>query len=318
MTTTINTPVWTWDGIPVRVSRSGWGLSFGDPSESACHCLQMQGARQARSALAVDAPKVTPLRHGRAEAGFLWQSPHAKWAMLSGLCPQGGGKDRNLQLESLLDDLMEIVGYAGFQPRDIVRTWYYLENILDWYGEFNRIRTARYRDLGLLDRPPASTGIGAPPGCGKKVGMAALIVQPLDDQVVCRTVESSLQCPAPKYGSSFSRAMEITAPDGRFISISGTASIGADGKTTNVGDAAAQVVETFDCVESLLTASNMGWGDVVRGIAYMPSLRDEPMYLREAARRGLSIERAPLVEGVVCRDDLLFELEVEAWRPKSG
>ena len=317
MNATTEHAVWTWDGIPVRVSRTGWGLTFGDPSESACHCLHMQGARQARSALSVDAPKVTPLRQGKRDAGFVWESPHARWAMLSGLCPQIADQDRNLQMESMLDDLFEIVGYAGFQPSDIVRTWYYLEDILAWYGEFNRIRTARYRDVGLLDRPPASTGIGAPPGCGKRVGMAALVVKPKDDQVICRPVESAVQCSATKYGSSFSRAMEIVCPDGRFVSISGTASIGADGRTTNVGDAPAQVVETFDCVETLLRAGGMGWGDIVRGIAYMPDLRGEPLYQKEATRRGLSLERAPLVEGVVCRDDLLFELEVEAWVPQA-
>ena len=29
----------------------------------------------------------------------------------------------------------------GFVYRDVVRTWIYLSRILDWYGEFNRLRT---------------------------------------------------------------------------------------------------------------------------------------------------------------------------------
>jgi hypothetical protein len=51
--------------------------------------------------------------------------------------------------------------------RDVVRTWFYLNDILSWYPEFNQARNAVYRELGLIPghdggsrRLPASTGIG--------------------------------------------------------------------------------------------------------------------------------------------------------------
>ncbi|MHC5009710.1 MAG: hypothetical protein ACYTG6_02035, partial [Planctomycetota bacterium] len=34
-----------------------------------------------------------------------------------------------------------LLAQEGFRPQDIVRTWIYIPRLLDWYGEFNRVRT---------------------------------------------------------------------------------------------------------------------------------------------------------------------------------
>ena len=60
----------------------------------------------------------------------------------------------------------QLLETQGASYRDVVRTWFYLADILAWYPEFNRSRTTIYGQFGILPgqdngrlRLPASTGI---------------------------------------------------------------------------------------------------------------------------------------------------------------
>jgi len=61
-----------------------------------------------------------------------------------------------------------ILRAQGASYRDVVRTWFYLSDILDWYADFNHVRNIKYREFGIMPVPgaerillPASTGVGA-------------------------------------------------------------------------------------------------------------------------------------------------------------
>jgi len=60
------------------------------------------------------------------------------------------------------------------------------------------------------------------------------------------------QCPASSYGSAFSRAVEIGSTGFRRLLVSGTASIGRDGKTEHIGDARAQIERSMQVVKPFL------------------------------------------------------------------
>ena len=51
----------------------------------------------------------------------------------------------------------------GLTYRNVVRTWIYVARLLEWYDDFNRVRTAHYRLAGFGVEGgaafPASTGI---------------------------------------------------------------------------------------------------------------------------------------------------------------
>ena len=71
-----------------------------------------------------------------------------------------------LQAKRLIQRATEILESQGASYGDVARTWFYLSDILGWYPEFNRARTAIYRRFGILPGPgngrlklPASTGI---------------------------------------------------------------------------------------------------------------------------------------------------------------
>ena len=65
-----------------------------------------------------------------------------------------------------IDAAEHVLVREGFSYRDVARTWFYLRDILSWYGSFNAVRSSAYRRMGLIGPGgdgaiPASTGIGA-------------------------------------------------------------------------------------------------------------------------------------------------------------
>src|ERR1019366_1387059 len=130
------------------------------------------------------------------------------------------------QVQQMFGNLEWALDQAGFELADVVRTWFYNDDILAWYGDFNRVRSAHYAGVkwrtGSL---PASTGIGARNIDGAALVVAAWAMRPLDGAARAREVGSPLQCPAPAYGSAFCRAMELDSGGCRRLFVSGTASI---------------------------------------------------------------------------------------------
>ena len=73
-----------------------------------------------------------------------------------------------------------------------------------------------------------------------------------------------------------------------------------------------QIDRTFDVVAAILESRDMDWTDVTRAIAYVKRGKDADAYHAGLQRRGLSPLPAVVTENDICRDELLFELEVDA------
>jgi hypothetical protein len=147
---------------------------------------------------------------------------------------------------------------------------------------------------------------------GAAILCSALAVRPKGDNIRLQEVESPVQCPAPDYRSSFSRAVEIAAPGSRSLHVSGTASIGRDGLTAHIGDVDRQIELTLEAVRRLLLCRRMDWPDVNRAVAYFADLRDLPRLTRCLESQGISDLPLAIARADICRDDLLFEMEIEA------
>lgn len=264
-------------------------------------------------AFALSGRPVTRVRLGNRVVASVYEDGGARHCLLGGLGPNTTSLLPPAQVQQMFGNLECALDLAGFELRDVVRTWFYNEDILAWYGEFNRVRTALYSDVkwrtGSL---PASTGIGGRNPAGSALVVAAWAMRPLDGQASAREIGSPLQCPAPAYGSAFSRAMEINSGGWRRLTVSGTASIYPGGKTAWVDNAKKQVDLTMEVVGAILQSRGMSFRDVTRATAYY---RD-PSYLSffENWSAGRDLQSMPVVQthSVVCRDDLLFELELDA------
>jgi hypothetical protein len=68
----------------------------------------------------------------------------------------------------------------------------------------------------------------------------------------------------------------------------------------------------MDAVGAILKSRRMGWGEVARARAYFKRGEDQPAFDRFCANHGLVDLPVIKVENDLCREDLLFEIEVDA------
>jgi len=250
--------------------------------------------------------------------GSCWSDADADYCLLAGILPEDVTAPRPVQARQVFEGMEGALAQAGMSFREVVRTWLFLDGLLDWYGDFNAVRTAFFQERGVFDHlVPASTGIGAANPGGAALLAGAVAIRPKHAGVTIAAVESPLQCPALNYRSSFSRAVEIGFPDRRHLMISGTASIAPDGSSMHQGDVPAQIDLTMRVAQAILESRGMTWDSAVRAIAYFEHMRDQPLLEEYCRARG--IRNLPVINAhaTVCRADLLFEIEIDAAQPHT-
>jgi enamine deaminase RidA (YjgF/YER057c/UK114 family) len=262
---------------------------------------------------AVSGADVKPLTLDGMLVGTVVEGPYAVECLLGGVHGTDTTVAPDQQARATFERIEHALALADMDFSHVARTWLFLDDILAWYDDFNRVRTGFFRERGVFDRlVPASTGIGGsnPQGAAMVAGVYA--VKAKHPSVTVQTLPSPLQCPALEYGSSFSRAVEIAMPDMRRVFVSGTASIAPDGQTVHLGDVLAQTARTCEVVEAILQSRGMGWEHVTRATAYVRFAKDVGVLEQHRLTAGLPPLPVVVAHNVVCRDDLLFELELDA------
>lgn len=267
---------------------------------------------------AVSGARVRPLAMDGGVVGSVFEDRHATYCRLGGLHARHTSYERRAQAHDVFGRMEQALWAAQMQFGHTLRTWFYLDDILSWYGDFNHVRDGFFRTRGVFDRlVPASTGIGAANPSGSALTAGLLAARSKNGHVTARALPSPLQRPALEYGSSFSRAVELDLPDHRRVYVSGTASIAPEGHTIHLGDVPAQIAKTIEVVAAILESRDMQWSDVTRGIAYVREPAGIPIYARYCAAAGLPPMPILTMSSTICRDDLLFELEVDAVRARK-
>ena len=217
------------------------------------------------------------------------------------------------QTRSIFRQIVRGLAAVNMEFTNLIRTWFFLDGILDWYDEFNEARTPFLKEHGALDHMvPASTGVGMPNKFGAAGVAGALAVRPKGDSVRIAEVASPMQCSALDYRSSFSRAVEVQRTGHRELYISGTASIAPGGATVHLDDVYKQIGLSLDVVAALLASRGMGWGNCTRAIAYLKDKNNGPVFAEYLKEHGLECLPVMYMHADICRDDLLFEIELEA------
>jgi enamine deaminase RidA (YjgF/YER057c/UK114 family) len=244
----------------------------------------------------------------------IWDDAVATHCAVNSVLPARTSAAQPDQTREVFDKLRTSLVAAGMTMKDLARTWFYLDDILSWYGDFNRVRNDVFARNEL--RPPglpASTGVGGRNPAGAALVAAAWAIRAHDPAAgVAQSVLSPEQCPPPAYGSAFSRAVEIRSAGFRQLLVSGTASIAHSGNTEHAGDARAQVERTMKIVEAILESRRMTFADATLATAFFKSPGDAPLLADWLARHGPP--NLPVVCACcdICRDNLLFEIELNA------
>jgi enamine deaminase RidA (YjgF/YER057c/UK114 family) len=257
-----------------------------------------------------------------------WRQGDATFLVLQNLqglaVNDNGANARPLQVQRLVRRAATILESQGASYRDVVRTWFYLTDILAWYPEFNLARSAIYRELELMPingggprRLPASTAIRGEVSTGAAGVLdlwAAMGVQ--ESRPLIRQLSSPAQPEALTYGSAFSRGTLIHHPDISLIQVSGTAAIDEQGVSLYPGDVRAQIDCTFDKIAALIGQVGASLEDIAAACIFVKRPEDALVYQERALARGLENLPAVVMVADVCRPELLFEIDAEvAFKP---
>ena len=208
--------------------------------------------------------------------------------------------------------MQTLLNTIGLDFSSAARTWLFTHDILSWYNKLNLARDNFFTEYNIFDKlVPASTGVGTANPFGAALTTEVLAIKPKNDSVYIEPVESTMQCSALDYKSSFSRAVQVKTPGHHRLYVSGTASINQNGETLYVGDIEKQIEQSRQAAEVLLKSIDMDWCHVVRSILYFKHCRDFPVFDRYCLQNNFSIPHVK-VEADICRDNLLFELEIDA------
>lgn len=265
---------------------------------------------------------VTTVHHGGRVVGRSWTCDGFRALHLSGVrgtLPGGGlPSDVTHQAQQMFANAGAMLEAEGYNFLQVARTWIYLARLLDWYGEFNRVRTGYYTSQGMTGTPldtvfPASTGIQGRTADEECV-MDVFALAPADggDVRVEPILGSWRQPPAFSYGSSFSRGMTIEIEDRKTVLISGTASINTAGETTRVGDAEGQCLETLQDIAAILEEQGGGLDSIASATVFCKTREVYDAF--HNVTRLLQVpfaSRVPVIADV-CRSDLLIEIEAVA------
>jgi enamine deaminase RidA (YjgF/YER057c/UK114 family) len=229
--------------------------------------------------------------------------------------------NRNSQTDAMFRQTERILRNEGASYQDVVRTWIYISDILEWYDNFNKVRNLFYSEIGFLNNGtaqnhaeqiflPASTGIEGKNPSKTPATMDIFAVHHFSANTTkVRPLYGSKQRSPYRYGSAFSRAVVIEEVDSTMILVSGTASIDEEGRSVFIGDTAAQIQETLNVISELIAPEGATLQDLCEATVFLKRQEDFIVYQNILKKMGLSNIPSVNVVADVCRDELLFEID---------
>lgn len=259
--------------------------------------------------------------------GRAWRRHGTTFLMLQNLHGAVPSQDASpdMQAGHMFERAERILKREQGDYRDMVRTWLYLSDILEWYNDFNKVRNQAYARFGIMPSTtdhepvrnlslPASTGIEGNNPAGAACLMDALALIGSNKPEIVQ-MSNMRQKDAFRYRSAFSRGACIKHPDFKEIQISGTAAIDEQGISLHPGDFRNQVLRTFENVEALLAQQGATLQNICTGTAFLKRPQDAQEYQAITSELGLGNLPCVCVIADICRDDLLFEIDGVATVP---
>jgi enamine deaminase RidA (YjgF/YER057c/UK114 family) len=261
--------------------------------------------------IAVSGINIIRLSHENQIAGSFFQTREADFCYIGGLYsdPRLSAAEQTLGVLNSAESILEQV---HLKYENTIRTWFYLDKILDWYKDFNLNRTSFYQKRNIFNTlVPASTGINGKNPYGSKIGFELTAIKPKSGSFSISKVRSPLQGSAEAYGSSFSRAVKYSDGEYTNMTVSGTASIDPEGNSVHFNNIEKQIELSFEVVKAILKSQNFDFSDMVRSYAYCCD-KGFIKAFNEYIETNLPFS-FPFIcaENKICRENLLFEIELD-------
>ena len=266
---------------------------------------------------------VWTIMNGECPCGRGWRMNNSTYLVLQNIsgkhCGSNYNGTRHLQVRHMLNRAEQILRENGASYRDVVRTWFYISDILDWYASFNKVRNEKYGEFGIMPGPgdknlllPASTAIqgDTPSGAAATMDLIA-IVGKTDSRPTVKQLTNTTQLNAFHYGSAFSRGALVQESDVSLIEVSGTAAIDHRGKSQFIDDIRGQINCTFDKIKKLICTQGAELTDIAAATVFVKRPEHATIFWQMASEHGIEEFPAVCVVAEVCRDELLFEIDAE-------
>jgi enamine deaminase RidA (YjgF/YER057c/UK114 family) len=275
--------------------------------------LAGEGSIQGTHIWAVANTAVDRLRLGSHTIGSVFEDDHCRYCRFGGIKTYISETEPEQWAGDLFSQMNLAVTHANMEFTNTVRTWFFINEIIPQYKRFNTFRNHFFRDKNIFNAViPASTAVGTGDSLDSRTVAGLLAVQKKSDRVRIFEVPSPSQCSATSYGSTFSRAVEVQTPAYRRLYLSGTASVGQDGRTIGVDSATTQLDQTLDAVYSILQSRGMNWSNVSRAVAYAYNTDTADKFQDRLLEDDLSCVPFIISHNTICRSNLLFEVELDA------
>jgi enamine deaminase RidA (YjgF/YER057c/UK114 family) len=251
--------------------------------------------------------------------GTILQTPKSRYLHLYGLrVPSPGNLTPIWEFRSVYQSLNKYLKENDFSPADILRTWIYLKNIHQTYGDFNTARREFFQDNKIeftedSKELPASTCIGGTSSDQSELTMNLICVDKKLASGKIRRLFNQYQNEAE--GSqyllkpAFSRALFIEDENLMELQVSGTASINESGDTVYLNDPYRQIKKTLINVAALLEQASMNFSDFVESSCFFKRREYYQDFLAVLKELNIGDFTNTFVIGDICRDNLLFELD---------
>ena len=283
-----------------------WPVTWLHGDSCSCGCLT------GTQIMAVSGVEVSRVKLDGKTVGSIYEDDDGEYCYLGNIHTDDLSGSNADHAQRAYEKMFTALQMVNMDFSNVIRMWNYLDDLLNWYDDFNVMRTAFFHKHDVFNNIiPAATGIGAGNPSGAAYVGDLLAVRPKGETNMF-AVASPLQCPAVDYKSSFSRAMELDMSDHRYLSVSGTASIEPGGRTVHIGDVPAQIERAMKVVDAILKSREMDWDDTVKAIAYFADIKDAPLFTKFLQENHYPQLPVAISHADVCRDDLLFEIELEA------
>jgi len=262
---------------------------------------------------------------GQIPCGRCWRRSGTTYIMLQNIhgvtAISAGRKDYRDQARLMFEKANTLLVNQGASYLNVVRTWIYLKDILQWYAGFNQVRNEMYQQFKLIpsngnQQPPetiylpASTGIMGDNALDAASVMDVLAIIPGSTNNIIIKHETGVRQKSPyRYGSAFSRAVRITEQDITHVMLSGTAAIDETGHSLFPGDARGQIQKTLEVVGKLVEKEGASLKDICEATVFLKRPEDIDEYYHIMADWDLTDLPSVVVIADVCRAELLFELD---------
>jgi enamine deaminase RidA (YjgF/YER057c/UK114 family) len=270
------------------------------------------------------APRETAqiIMHDGKPCGKKWHEgdiQHIILQSLNGTEPAESSPTRAMQVRNMFYKADSILKELGGNYRNIVRTWFYLSDILDWYDQFNAVRNEVYNEFGLMPSMennvltlPSSTGIGTS-NAQMSAGTLDLyaIVGPKISKPRIEQLSNKGQKNAYEYGAAFSRGTIINTDSSKSMHLSGTAAINRRGLSLFHDSCREQIDFTFQKIRELLRPFRAGLRDICAATAFLKNRHDINKLKNYLTAHDLAELPCVYVIADICRPELLFELDGE-------